>query len=300
MARSGSPRWLCSECLGSVIAVAIGGVPKGASTSTIGGPQKAVPRAATESKPGGSGSGGSGGSGSSGGSGTGEDNPTPWNGPCTEEGRGKVSKLAFERMVNLFDEVHLEVSAKGCIADLEGHGSGPGDYYVTAAGIEQPSKEPLAYAVQGERCGGALVLNAARKAVEEVMAAAGPVCGVGPYPRYFLKKANYYFLRTAKGVYFVYERSGGGGYELVPPGLVRSWYHAMLAVNVWLYPSPPRQIGAHLLSYEMWAARNPERPELTITFNTVTGAGSYPQQSFPADPTFEPLLSKLLKLAESS
>ncbi len=288
--------------LGMCSVVAIGGVPKGARTSTTSGSQKNVGKAGSGGKSGGwHGTGGPSGSGGHGRSGVAEGitTPTRWNGPCAEETRGEVSQLAFERMVDLFEVVHLEVGVEGCIEDLEGHAY-PHDYYVTAVGVEQPTHEPLSFAVQSELCGGSLVLNAARKAVEEVMAVAGPVCGVGPYPRYFLNKADYYFLRTAKGVYFVYERSGGGWYELVVPGLVRTWYHAMLAVGVWLYPSPPRQIGPHSLSYEMWAARNTERPELTITFNTVTGVGSYPGQSFSADATFEPLLSKLLKLAESS
>ncbi len=288
--------------LGVCAVVAIGGVPKGARTS---GSQKNVGKAGSGGKSGGSHGpgdlGGPGGPGGYGRSGVAEGTTTPtrWNGPCAEETRGEVSQSAFERMVDLFEVVHLEVGVEGCIEDLEGHAY-PHDYYVTAVGVEQPTHEPLSFAVQSERCGGSLVLNAARKAVEEVMAVAGPICGVGPYPRYFAQKSDYYFLRTTKGVFFVYERSGGGGYELVAPGLVRTWYHAMLAVGVWLYPSPPRQIGPHLLSYEMWAARNTERPELTITFNTVTGVGSYPGQSFPAEATFEPLLSKLLKLAESS
>jgi uncharacterized membrane protein YgcG len=283
---------------GVCIAVAIGGVPKGASTSTIGRPQKSVPRAGTGSKSGGSGgSGSSGGSGGSGGSGTHEGNPAPWNGPCTDEGRDKVSKLAFERMVHLFEELHLEDAMEGCIADLEGHPYRD-DYYVTAVGVEQPTGEPLSFAVQSERCGGALVLNEARKAVEEVMAKAGPVCGVGTYPRYWVKDSDYYFLRSPHGVWIIFRRSQADKYEIMQPGLVRTWYHAMLAVSTWLWPSPPQQLSDHILRYEMWSYRNTERPEVIVKFNERTGTGSYPGQSYSADSKFEPLRGKLLNLAE--
>lgn len=301
-----SAEWIAPVAIigivGVCVAVAIGGVPKGATTSTSSGTQKSVVEAGSAGKSGSSGTkGGTGGTGGRGGSG-GDGSTTPlarWDGPCTEETRGSVSKVAFERMVGLFESAHLEASVEGCIDELEGHPY-RGDYYVTAVGVEQPTREPLSFAVQSERCGGAVVLNAARKALEEVMARAGPVCGVGVYPRYWVKDSDYYFLRSPRGVWITYRRSQTDEYEVMPPGLVRTWYHAMLAVGTWLWPSPPRRVGNHMLRYEMWSYRNTERPEVIVTFDERTGIGSYPGQSFPADSNFEPLLGKLLKLAEES
>jgi hypothetical protein len=286
--------------LGVCAVVAIGGVPKGATTSTTSGAQQNAGKAASGVKTGSSSTkGGTGGAGGHGGSGDGGGSTTPprWNGPCTEEMRGEVSKLAFERMISFFESAHLEVGVEGCIEDLEGHPY-PKDYYVTAIGVEQPTHEPVSFAVESERCGGALVLNEARKALEEVMAQAGPVCGVDSYPRYYVGEADYYFLRSARGVYIIFRRTQANEYEVMPPGLVRTWYHAMLAVNTWLSPSPPRRIGDHMLSYEMWSPRNTKRAEVTVTFNEQTGVGSYPGQSYGPDPKFEPLLSRLLKLPE--
>jgi hypothetical protein len=291
--------------------VAIGGVPKGLTTSRSSGTHKGVVKVAVVGKAGGSptkegGAGSAGGQGRSvGGAGT---TPTPlWDGPCTEETRGRVSKLAFERMVGLFESVHLEPDVEGCIVELEGHPY-RGDYYVTGVGVEQPTGEPLSFAVQSERCTGALVLNEARKAVEEVIAKAGPVCGVGTYPRYWVNDPNtgsdqdsdYYFLRSPHGVWIVYRRSQSEKYEIMRPGLMRAWYHAMLAVGTWLWPSPPQHLGNHILRYELWSYRNTERPEVIVKFNELTGTGSYPGQSFPADSKFEPLRGKLLTLAEES
>jgi hypothetical protein len=282
--------------------VAIGGVPKGTTITTV-----SAQRTTAASSSGGRGrsSGGKGSKSTSGdqsAAGTGgfsSGGVVRWNGPCTEETRRRVSALAFERMVGFFVEVHLEVAVEGCIEDLEGHAY-PHDYYVTAVGAEQPTHEPLSFAVQSEGCGGAMVLNAARKALEEVMAQAGPVCGVGLYPRYYAHNSDYYYLRTARGVYFIYRRTQADAYEVMRPGLARAWYHAMLAVNTWLAPAPPRRTGKYTLEYEMWSPRNTERPEVTITFNERSGVGSYPGQSFLAAPRFEPLLGKLLELAGAS
>jgi hypothetical protein len=287
--------------VGVCVAVAIGGVPKGTVTAPPGVSAKTVVKGSAGKSGGSGGKGGEGGKGGSGGSGDSGSKtpPTPWNGPCTEETRGRVSELAFERMAGLFESVDLEPSVEGCISELEGHPYRD-DYYVTAVGIEQPTGEPLSFAVQSERCGGALVLNVARKAVEEVMTKAGPVCGVGPYPRYRVKDSDYYYLRSPHGVWIVFRRSQTDEYEIMPPGLVRTWYQAMLAVGTWLWPSPPRRLGHHILRYEMWSYRNTERAELIVKFNKRTGTGSYPGQSFPADPKFEPLRGKLLNLAEES
>jgi uncharacterized membrane protein YgcG len=280
--------------LGVGAVVAIGGVPRGVATSTTSRSSNRAGKSVSGGKSGGarisSGKGGSGGNGTA---------PAPWNGPCTEETRSGVSEIAFERMVSFFKMVRLEVGVEGCIEDLEGHVY-PDDYYVTAVGAEQPTHEPLSFAIESERCGGALVLIAARKAVEEVIALAGPVCGVGPYPRYFVNKGDYYFLRSSVGVYIIFRKTETDEYEIMPPGLVRAWYHAMLAVNVWLWPSPPRRTGGGMLLYEMWSKRSTEHPEVTVTFNQHTGVGSYPGQSFPPDPKFEPLLGSLVNLAETA
>jgi hypothetical protein len=221
----------------------------------------------------------------------------PWNGPCGTPPKSSVSFKAATRMLRLFDvESHLEPSVEGCVGAMEPHRY-PGDFYVTATGIEAPSGETLAFAVYSERYGGLIVLKSAQAELEALIELVGPVGGVGRYPRYLASSGDYYLLRTPLGMYVLIRETAEQGYELLPPGLAKAWYLLMVTLETWLWPSRPIP-GPHGGSiYQMWAPRNAERPAAEVVFDPATGAATCGKIVYRPEPRFELSLTVLVERA---
>jgi hypothetical protein len=224
----------------------------------------------------------------------------PWNGPCGRPSKPKVSPKAVTRMLKLFSaETHLEPSVEGCIGMMEPY-EYQGNYYVTATGIEVPTKEVLSYVVYSEKYGGVLVLEAARAKLDAVVAEAGPVGGVGRYPRYYVEKGDYYLLRSAVGIYVLIREKETDGYEVLRPGLARAWYILMVDLNRWLWLSPPLPGPHGELIYKLWSPRNTERAETEVIFDPKTGIAYCGKTVFKPRRKFEPSLTELIELGKEA
>ncbi|MGD1056113.1 MAG: hypothetical protein ABR992_01730 [Solirubrobacteraceae bacterium] len=223
-----------------------------------------------------------------------------WNGPCGQPPSSDVSAEAVTRMVRLFDvESQLEPSTEGCIGKMEPH-TYPGDYYVTTTGVEAPTGEALSFAVYSEKHGGVVVLEAARAKLEALIAAVGPVGGVGRYPHYKAGSGDYYLFRSALGIYMFIRESQAEPYKELPPGLVRAWYLLMVTLETWLWPSHPLPGPHGELIYEMWSPSNTSRPMVEVKLEPKSGKAYCASSVYYRSPRFEPSLAELVELSASA